>query len=97
MICPKCEHLAEHIGNDWYTCLWRDCSQQNFHLVDAGKIDPNKFKAFRDSIKPKTTMCDDDMVDAMKISISSSSSASIKIPSPDKKIKYHPNRQQNTE
>ncbi len=96
IICPGCERGgAEHAGNDWYQCLWRDCLKR-FRKRDAAEINPDRFKAFRDSIKPKTTMCDD-MVDAMRISISSSGSASTKSSSSGKRIKFHPNRQKNTE
>jgi len=66
IICPKCERGgAQHVGYDYYECLWRDCSgvgmcgvSFKFHISKAGKIDPNKFKKFRDSIKIKKDICD---------------------------------------
>ncbi len=95
IICPKCERGgAEHVGRLWYQCVWRDCLKR-FRKRDAAEINLDKFKKFRDSIKPKTTMCDD-MVSTTKMSISSSSSASPRYSS-SKKLKYHPNRQKNTE
>ena len=65
IICPKCKRgRAEYIGNGWYQCLWRDCHRQcecyptRFRKEDAGKIDPNKYKKFRDSIKIKRSIMD---------------------------------------
>lgn len=34
---------------------------RSFRKSEAGKIDPNKFKKFRDSIKIKKSICDDDI------------------------------------
>lgn len=59
VICPKCNRgKAQNIGSDYYECLWDSCVEKcnipfRFHKSEAGKIDPNKFKKFKDSLKIK--------------------------------------------
>lgn len=51
--CPKCDRFGVERRCELYQCIWRDCLWQDTVYTEP-KINPNKFKKFRDSIKPKT-------------------------------------------
>jgi len=57
LTCPECKRYEamEHRGNGFYYCLWRDCLNM-IHIRDwkEPKINLDRYKKFRDSIKKKT-------------------------------------------
>ena len=59
LTCSKCKRYdaLEHRGNEFYYCLWFDCLYMT-HIDDykEPKINLNRFKKFRDSIKIKTSI-----------------------------------------
>jgi len=59
LTCPKCKryNAMEHRGNGFFYCIWKKCSHMiNIANYKEPKINLNRFKKFRDSIKIKTSM-----------------------------------------
>ena len=57
--CPKCKryNAMEHRGNGFLYCIWRDCGYMVY--IDnwrKPKINLDRYKKFRDSIKIKTSI-----------------------------------------
>lgn len=59
LTCPKCKRYdaMEHRGNGFYYCLWMDCLNMiNISNYKEPKINLNRYKEFRNTIKAKTTI-----------------------------------------
>jgi len=59
LTCPQCKryNALEHRGNGLFYCIWNDCYYMT-HISEytEPKINLNRFKKFRDSIKVKTSV-----------------------------------------